>query len=209
VPLSTPTWVWGFDGVDPILESEQPDGRSSVRWDIETGALVPLPGHFGSVIAATSDRTVLVRFDEESQCTSAVLAERPDAALWERCDLAVQTLSPDGKLALGARFTDGSINQTADQLAVVDLKTGADIAALDVPPSGRELGHPRTSSFGWYVESWEPDGSVLVFLTYQGLPGEDPDSNFAPYLHTLARCSVTTGACELVPEPVERVSTRT
>ena len=110
--------------------------------------------------------------------------------MWERCDLAVQTLSPDGKLALGSLFTDGRIDQSADHLAVVDLKTGADVATLDLPPSGRDFTLPRSATFHWFVESWEPDGSALVWIAYEGLPGEDPDSNFAPSLHTLARCDV-------------------
>ena len=90
--------------------------------------------------------------------------------MWERCDLLVQTLSPDGKLALAARFVDGSIDQTADEFAVVDVKTGADVVALDLPPSGLEFGVPRAPTFQWFVESWEPDGSALVHVMYEGCP---------------------------------------
>lgn len=209
VALPDLAFVWTFDGRDPIVEVDPAGGRSFVRWEVDTGSLVPMPESYSSMIAATAGLELLVRFDEATQCTSAVRAGQPDAPLWERCDLLVQTLSPDGKFAVGARFVDGSVDQTADEFAVVDVKTGTDVVALDLPPSGLEFGVPRAPTFQWFVESWEPDGSALVHVLYEGLPGEDPDSNFAPQLRTLARCAVTTGACELVPDAVEVVSTRT
>jgi len=206
--LPDPSFVWGFDGRDPILEFDHGEDPSFTRWDTDSGTLVRMPEHFDAVIAATSDLSVRVRYDSETECTSVVLADQPDAALWDRCDLIVQTLSPDGKFALGSRFDDGRINQTADQLAVVDLTTGADVAAFDLPPSGLDFGVPRVPAYHWFVESWESDGSALVFVLYEGLPGEDPDSNFAPQLRTLVRCAVTTGMCEQVPDSVEVVSSR-